>query len=214
MWWCFLQWTNQPMPHLPTLEECTDDKQECSNIQNSPEKASTKYRGSLTLRSPHTRRNRWTGPEPAGMPGKWLQKSATEAGPELNTPNCSSESTDNGKSTKEWIMNNSHYSPFPALHQSQIEDVHHSQGTGVYFQRQAMCRTCRKLWCCSWTPEPPLGPELNSSRWSSMLLPLRLKKFFLIPNLILPSTTWCFSPMNISYWDVVNELGSCFVRNT
>lgn len=100
MGWCFLQWTNQPMPNFPTLEECTDDKQECSNIQNSPEKASTRYRGSLTLRSPHTRRNRWTGPESAGMPGNDCKNQPLRQGPELNTPNCSSESTDNGKALR------------------------------------------------------------------------------------------------------------------
>lgn len=59
------------MPNLETLKEMhlnPGTKQGYSNSRYLPENTSTKYRGSLTLRRPHIKRNTCKLPASVGMP--------------------------------------------------------------------------------------------------------------------------------------------------
>lgn len=134
-------------------------KQEYSNSHQLPEKTSTKYRGSLTLRSPHTRRNRCKLSVSAGMPAtndcknhSFMQIKKLQTAPRM--------STHSGKSRNRVDCEKRSFLPlFLALAAILRENFHHFIGTGACLQSSECAARGEKSGGC-WSSEPSLeGPE-------------------------------------------------------
>lgn len=169
-------------------------KQEYSNSHQLPEKTSTKYRGSLTLRSPHTRRNRCKLSVSAGMPAtndcknhSFMQIKKLQTAPRMSTRSGKSR---NRVDCEKW----SFLPLFLALAATLRENFHHFIGHRCLFAEQWMCSTWRKIWWLLELRAQPGGPwaALGASLWFN------------------PKKNNCIhlkTPHLLQIWDLVNQFG-------